>query len=181
MGESIALPATEPAKLAEAICSVVTEDALYAQRLREGAKAAAAASDDAGARRFTALLELGYLVASADGLDPNERAALARLLEAVTGSAVDQATLERHFEDLSKGVDMLGRRERMGRAAADLDDVTTAPEAIGFAAAVSMADGRLDAAEIDALVELGAHCAISKEIVWDLVSDVARRVEEKLR
>src|SRR5262249_11811114 len=101
MGESIALPASEPSKLAEAIRAVVTEDAFYAARLREGAKAAAAGSDDAPARRFTALLELGYLVASADGLDPSERAALARLLEAVTGSAVDQPTLERHFEDLA--------------------------------------------------------------------------------
>src|SRR5258707_323609 len=61
--------------------------------LREGAAAVRAESDDVKPRHFQSMLELGYLVASADGFADAERHALAALLEQITGSAVNHDEL----------------------------------------------------------------------------------------
>lgn len=151
--------------------------------IREGARQSAgdAPSDPAIARRFQTLLELGWLVASADGFADSERASLASLLERVVGSALDRATLELHFQDLEDGVERLGRRERLARRAADLDGLEAAEEAIGLVATIALADGVLSDPEHAVLTELGARVGLSAERVGTLVADAARQVQDGLR
>ncbi len=56
---------------------------------------------------------------------------------------VNRSELEIHLKDLEDGCAMLGRRERLRRAAADFDDQLGRKEAIGFTALVAVADGTL--------------------------------------
>jgi tellurite resistance protein len=178
----VQLPVAEPVRLAAAVFSVVIEDERRAAKLRAGAQQSVAdePADIETARRFQTLLELGYLVASADGFAEEERGSLAALLETVTGAAVDQEILQQHFRDLDDAVATLGRRERIARVAADLEDTETAEEAIGLAAAIAMADGCLTRAEHQVLLELGEHVKVSPERIGTLVQEIAARVEGKL-
>ena len=130
---------------------------------------------------FRTVLELGYLAASADGLAESERGSLARLLETITGAAVHRGVLERHFADFDDTVASLGRRERLARAAAELEGRGAAEEAIALAALISMADGRLAAPELEVLEELGGHLSVAPPRVRALVDDLAGRVEARLR
>jgi tellurite resistance protein len=126
-------------------------------RLQQSATAAIQQSNEAEARYFQSILELAYLVASSDGFVEAEQRALADLLEQVTGAAVSHAALELHFKDLEDACSVLGRKERLRRAAADFDDAIGRDEALGFAALVALADGKLREPEAEALLEL-AHC-----------------------
>ena len=179
----VELPDVEPARRAAAIHAVATEDGSRAARLRQGARASVTEAADAegNARAFQTTLELGYLVASADGFADAERASLSQLLESITGAAVDHATLTLHFLDLDEAVEALGRRERLARAAADIDGTEAAEEAVSLAALIAMSDGRISAKELEVLVELGAHVSLDEERVRTLVNEVAGRVEAQLR
>jgi tellurite resistance protein len=148
-----------------------------------GAKEAAkgTADDRAAAGYFQSLLEVGYLVASADGLAPEERDALAQLVEHATVSAVNRETLRLHFDDLGAGSDMLGRRERLARVAADLETPEARDEAIRFGTLVGIADGTLDPAEMDVLWELGSHFSLQPDEVTTIIESVASGIEEVLR
>src|SRR5262245_32833419 len=128
------------------------------------------------ANRFMAVLELGYLAASADGLDTRERDTIATTLEQVTGIGFDHDAFEAHFADLDAAVSMLGRRERLARTAAEFDNDDTRADAIRFAALVAMADGRLCAPELEVLNEAGGHFAWSADKVRGLVTEAAGRV-----
>jgi tellurite resistance protein len=197
MGElsrGIELPRAAPERLAAAVHAVMNDHNARSQTLVEGrlpppsrlrAGAAATAQPDPSnldvARYFQGLLELGYLVASADGLAGTEREALAALLEQVSGSVVDRQALLLHFGDLDAATEVLGRRERLVRVAAQFADEASRTEAIGFAALVAMADGRLDASEVEVLMELGAQFGMNERQVDLEVRGIARRVEERLR
>src|SRR5215510_11761339 len=111
--------------------------------------------------KFLGVIELGYLAASGDGLDRSERDVLADVLERATGRTIDHAAFEAHFADLDAAVAMLGRRERLARTAAEFDNDDTRADAIRFAALVAMADGRLQAQELEVLNEAGGHFAWS--------------------
>jgi tellurite resistance protein len=126
--------------------------------------------------RFMAVLELGYLTASADGLDDAEREALATTLGNVTGIGFDHDAFAAHFADLDAAVDSLGRRERLARTAADLDTDDARADAIRFAALVAMCDGTLRGAELEVLHECGGHFTWSTDKVRGLVDDAAARV-----
>jgi tellurite resistance protein len=126
------------------------------------------------------LLELGYLVASADGFADEERDALADLLEHATGKGVVHDELDLHFRDLEDACQMLGRRERLRRAAADFDGKEGHEEAVGFAALVALADGKLAGAENAALAELGSHFGFDDARVNEIVSGVVSRVKAAL-
>lgn len=177
------LRASDPARLANAVHAVVLADQEHAARLRAGAEQSVAErpTDRAIAVRFQTMLELGYLVASADGFADAERSSLARLLESITGSVVDRVALERHFRDLDAAVAALGRRERLARLAAELDDHVARVEAVRLAALIAMADGRLGGAELGVLLELGGHLAISEDLIRNLVGAVAERVKAELQ
>src|SRR5262245_31092341 len=101
------------------------------------------------ANRFMAALELGYLAASADGLDARERDTIATTLEKVTGIGFDHDAFAAHFADLDAAVAMLGRRERLARTAAEFDSDDSRANAIRFAALVAMAGGTLPAPELE--------------------------------
>jgi tellurite resistance protein len=146
-------------------------------QLRAGADATRGGADDQQARTFQSILELGYLVASADGFAEEERSALAALLEQATGAAVNREELELHFRDLDEGVAMLGRRERLRRAAADFDDALGRTHAITFTALIAVADGVLGQPEIEALAELGKCFELPLAEVLEIVEGVAREVE----
>ncbi len=126
--------------------------------------------------RFESVLELGYLAASADGLDDAERGALADLLTEASGKTLDHAAFELHFRELDQAVEMLGRRERLARTAADFEDDGSRADAIRFAALVAMADGALHAPELAVLVEAGACFDWNAEKVRGLVDDAAARL-----
>jgi hypothetical protein len=128
---------------------------------------------------LVALLELGYLAASADGLDASERDALAKILEGATGKAIDQATFTAHFSDLDSAVAMLGRRERLARTAAEFADDAARTKAIEFAALVSMADGKLHEHELGVLAEAASHFEWGADRVKGIVEQLASRVGGK--
>jgi hypothetical protein len=179
----VELPAVPPEQLAAAVRAMLGEGGEMAplpssaRLAADGAAAVAAGGDDAdGARRFQALVELGYLAASADGLDPAERDALATLIERLTGNAVDHATLAQHLADLDAAAAMLGRHERLARVAADLGDGDRRDEALGFAALVAMADGKLHGAELEVLDELGGCFGLAPGEVRAIVDRVADAV-----
>jgi tellurite resistance protein len=126
--------------------------------------------------QFMAALELGYLAASADGLDVTERASIANALERVTGIGYDQAAFAAHFGDLDEAVAALGRRERLARTAAEFDSDEQREGVIQFAALVAMADGVLHAPELVVLEEAGSHFKWDAERIRRLVNDAAARL-----
>jgi tellurite resistance protein len=125
------------------------------------------------AEYFQSLLELGYLVASADGLALQERVALAALVEEATGSVVARDMMQRHFTDLDGGAEVLGRRERLARVASNFEDRAAREEAMSFAALIAIADGKLADPEARVLLELGEHFSFSEEEVKAVLSQVA--------
>lgn len=129
---------------------------------------------------FFAVLELGYLAASADGLDDRERATLADVLAQATGTKIDRATFDAHFQDLETAVAALGRRERLARSAADLETADARANAIRFAALVAMADGKLDPDELAVLAEAGGFFELAATDVRALVDDAAARIGGKV-
>jgi tellurite resistance protein len=149
-------------------------------QLRAGAESTRGGADDQQARTFQSILELGYLVASADGFAEEERKALAALLEQATGAAVNREEMELHFKDLDEAVAMLGRRERLRRAAAEFDDALGRTYAVTFTALIAVADGELGQPEIEALAELGSCFELPVTEVLEIVEGVARELERTL-
>jgi tellurite resistance protein len=135
----------------------------HSNKLREGAEHTLKDQADASARYFQALLEVGYLVASADGLAEDERHALSELLEDATGAAVDRAAFELHFSDLDAATAMLGRHERLRRTAEEFEDRAAQEEALAFGILVAVADGELADPEQDALNELATHFGFTQQ------------------
>jgi hypothetical protein len=126
--------------------------------------------------RFIAALELGYLAASADGLDDRERDTIASTLEKVTGIGFDHDSFTEHFADLDGAVEALGRRERLARTAAEFETDEARADAIRFAALVAMADGALNNAELVVLCEAGSHFKWADDKVRGIVTEAAERV-----
>jgi hypothetical protein len=153
-GVIVQLPEDAVARLSTAIAALVPQDA----------------------SRFLAVLELGYLAASADGLDAKEREALATTLERVSGIDFDHDTFAAHFADLDAAVSALGRRERLARTAAEFDTDDARADAIRFAALIAMCDGTLRAPELEVLNEAGGHFSWTTDKVHGLVTDAAARV-----
>lgn len=176
-------PSTDGAKLERAVLALVQQDAARVAWLRAGAASSVAdvPTDPAAAARFQTMLELAYLVASADGFADAERVSLAALLERITGAAVDHATLELHFRDLDDAVALLGRRERLARAAADLETPAQGEEAIALIAMVALSDGHISTPEYEALVELGRHAEVGSDRVRALVESTVQRLEAQLQ
>lgn len=135
--------------------------------------AAIAALVPKDSNRFIAALELGYLTASADGLDERERDSIATTLEKVTGIGFNHDSFAEHFADLDAAVDMLGRRERLARTAADFESDDARANAIRFAALVAMADGTLHESEMTVLVEAGSHFSWPEARIRGLVDEAA--------
>ena len=133
---------------------------------------AALATRDEDRARFLSALELGYLAASADGLDASERDLLATTLERATGATIDQAAFAAHFADLDAGVESLGRRERLARTAADFDTEESRADAIRIAALIAMADGTLHGPELGVLVEAAVHFEWPPDRVRSLIDGV---------
>lgn len=148
--------------------------------LKHGAEATLQDEDVVSSTYFVSILELAYLVASADGFAEEERHTLAGLLERLTGDALAHDALELHFKDLDDAVEMLGRRERLRRAAEDFVDSTRQHEALGFAAVVALADGKLADPENAALTELGGHFGFSPEETANVVGGIVQRVRTEL-
>ena len=153
-GVIVQLPGEAVTRLAAAIATLVPSDS----------------------NRLMAVLELGYLAASADGLDASEREALATTLERVTGIGYDHDAFAAHFADLEAAVAALGRRERVARTAAEFESDDTRADAIRFAALVAMCDGTLRAPELEVLNEAATYFRWSEDKVHGLVTDAAARV-----
>jgi tellurite resistance protein len=177
------------ARLQRAVRAVVEGQGLLPRERRSlpridplpaGAEARRRDGDAVESKYFQSILELGYLVASADGFAPQEGQALAALLEQVTGEAVNQSALEGYLKDLEAGCAKLGRRERLRRAAADYGDQLGRKEAIGFTALVAVADGTLADAELEALRELGSCFDFGKETVDHIVLTIARHIDRAI-
>ncbi len=126
--------------------------------------------------RFLSILELGYLAASADGLDENERHQIASTLERVTNIRFDEEALAAHFADLDEACELFGRRERLARTAADFETEDTRADAIRFAALVAMADGVLHVDELEVLNEAGSYFKWGGDKIREIVGDAAARV-----
>jgi DNA-binding CsgD family transcriptional regulator len=153
-----------------------------AERVVSGAESSSEEQDGEGeeAVYFQSLLELGYLVASADGLDEREREMLALLVERITESRVDRERLLLHFADLDQTSDWLGRPERLIRMAANFEDLLSREEALSFAALVALADGELTDAEMQVLLELGKHLSLSETAVRETAHRVVASIKREL-
>jgi hypothetical protein len=127
-------------------------------------------------QQFIASLELGYLAASADGLDARERERIASTLQDVTGIGFDRLAFSEHFADLDHAVAALGRRERLARTAAEFETDEARTAVIKFAALVAMADGVLHEAELVVLQEAASHFHWDAERVRALVTEAAGAV-----
>jgi tellurite resistance protein len=149
-------------------------------KLADGARESGQEEATVASTYFQSLLEIGYLVASADGFAKEEGHALAELLSTVTGSRVSVDALELHFEDLAQACEALGRRERLRRAAEDFDDGLGRGEALGFAALVAVADGRLAPPEAATLKELAQHFGLTDAQLGEAVNDVITRLRSEL-
>jgi tellurite resistance protein len=174
----ISLPHEGPKQLAAAVrTALIDQEAQFtegaAQTLSGDAYAAAA-------RRFQATLEIGYLVASADGFANEERESLADLLEQVTGFAVDHHTLALHFKDLDAAVDQLGRRERLARLADQLTELGDVEQTIEAVVTIAMADGTLSVPEHAVLAELGGHIGLADDAVSTIIDGSANRLKKAL-
>jgi tellurite resistance protein len=177
----VELPTADPERLALAVQETVMARSDLAEELRRGAEQSMLGEHDvAVARHFQTCLELGYLVASADGFAAEERVSLAALLEGVVRPAIHSDVLDMHFRDLEESVVLLGRSQRLARAAAEVQPGKNAEEAVMLVALIAMADGRLGRAEYDVIEELGRHTKVESTRVRELVSEVAREVEARL-
>ena len=179
----VTFPDADPQRLAEAVKNALLARADLAEHLHIGAEHSLADAEviDDDARRFQTFLELGYLVASADGFADEERDSLSSLLEAVTQKAIDHDVLDLHFKDLDDGVTMLGRSHRLARSAAELETTEDKEEAIELVALIAMADGTLAGTEHDVLVRLAELTSVSAERLDEIVQGAAARVKEGLQ
>lgn len=178
----VAFPDVDAERLLAALAAAVTGDGPRAVRLRTSASQCVVdePSDLAAARWFQSLVELAYLVASADGFSPEERGSLALLIERATGRTVDRELLERHLAVLEAQTDDFGRHQRFARAAAEVSDQPSVDDALAFAALVAMADGQMARPEHEALLELAHHLDIEpvqvEALIGVLVEDVKGRL-----
>lgn len=143
-----------------------------AQRLEAGQHAFAN-----GLQAVQPIVELGYLVASADGFAVQERQALAALLEEATGVAVDRGELESLIKSVEESCATLGRVQHLRRAAASLNGVFGRERALGASTLVAIADGTLAEAELEALRELGACFDIATSTVDHIALTIARHID----
>jgi tellurite resistance protein len=178
----VAFPEVDPERLLAALCAAVTGDEPRAVRLRTSASQCVVdqPSDVTAARWFQSLVELAYLVASADGFSAHERGSLALLIERATGRAVEHELLERQLGSLEEQAEAFGRHQRFARAAAEVRDQPSVDDALAFAALVAMADGRLAATEHDALLELAGHLHIEPVQVDALIGVLVEDVKGRL-
>jgi tellurite resistance protein len=184
---AVSLQGVAPDKLRGALEALMqgASDALAdrmpsAAELAGGAKATLADGDATAAAQFQSMLEIGYLVASADGFADEERHALAELLSHVLGTTVTVDQLDLHFKDLAEGVEMLGRHERLLRAAADFEGGLHRGRALGFAALVALADGTLAEPEAAVLRELGGLLGLREQEAEQAVTSVIDRIKAQL-
>jgi tellurite resistance protein len=178
----VTLPDVGTDRLANAVQAAVMARSPLADELRHGAELSVRGepNDVATAKRFQTYLELGYLVASADGFAEQERASLAALLEGVTQSAIDHEVLDHHFQDLGDSVQLLGRSQRLARAAADVE-AGTGEEAIGLVTLIALADGVLGKDEHQVLHDLGRYTDVPPERVDALIDEAVAQVKERLQ
>ncbi|MBX3129217.1 MAG: TerB family tellurite resistance protein [Polyangiaceae bacterium] len=169
----------EQAALRAAVCTAL-DVAEAAEALKHGAHAVKHDEATTEAARFVSLLEVAYLVASADGFADEECAALADLLEQATGREATADVLETHFRDLEAACSVLGRRERLRRAAADFTDDASRKDALGFAVLVALADGKLAEPEADVLSELCSDLGMAEGVAAAAVTEVVGRLRAAL-
>ncbi len=151
------------------------------ETLQGAATAAHEANDDDRAWYFQSLLELSYIVASADGFADEERRTLAVLLEQVTGAATGTDELTLHFKDLDSAIRMLGKGERLRRAAAQFETERARAEALSFVTVVAASDGELADVERDVLDELGSLLTLEKTAAAKIVDGVLGELERAMK
>lgn len=176
----LTLPDAPPEQLQAAVESVMRAQS---DELRRGAAEAQKADNVRDPRvlaRFLALLEVAYLTASADGLADGEREALAHAIENATGGAIDAPMLLTHFADLDDAAEILGRRERLSRTAANFASEDEREQALAFASVVAMADGQLAETELSVLVAMGAQFDFSAARVQAVAQGIAKQIVEAL-
>jgi tellurite resistance protein len=186
------LPACDADRLAAAVRKVVERQALESAAASVGprslqgrlpptallasgaAKLESADPEDAEAvRHFHALLEAGYLVAAADGLDDRERAALSGLIAEVTGSSLTGERLGALFAGFEQRRTAQGLESRLAQVAGAFEDFVAREEALGFAALVAIGDCTLSQKEAVALQAFGARLGFSVGEVQAVLDSVA--------
>lgn len=181
---AVELPRVAPERLRAAIEQLLlagtSAPESLGQRLKSGARAVTNEVDSTPARYFQALLEVSYLVASADGFADEERDALARMLEHATSRAVTHDVLELHFRDLDESAALLGRAERLLRAASDFEEESSKLDALRFAALVALSDGRLGEPEVTALYDLARGLALGEAQATGALEPLVRELEQAL-
>jgi tellurite resistance protein len=183
----VALPDASPEALKSAVAAVLGARAEAVslpdelrQRLPSVERLRASAEEGSDARFFLAALEMGYLVAAADGVDAREQAALGELISRVTGLALDPATLAGHFRAFDEAARSTSRTARVESITERLRDFVEREEALGFAALVAMADHHFARKEARALIELGEALGFTVGEVQVLLDSLVEAIRQAL-
>jgi tellurite resistance protein len=134
---------------------------------------------DAANARALALLEAPYLVASADGLDAEERQALSALISHLVGSAPPERVCD-VLDWLDERLAEDGLQARMERVAASFETRAEREQVLGFAALLALADRHLELEEQNALLRLGDVLGFRQAEVQMLVHKISLRLERAM-
>ncbi len=129
---------------------------------------------------ITALIEVAYLVAAADGLDEIERSALATLVSETVGPAVNAEAVQVLFDDFGRKREEQGEAARLEAVSAHFRERHEREEAMSFGVLVAMSDRVLASAEQDTLIALGKHFEFKRGVTLLIAHQVAGALERAL-
>jgi hypothetical protein len=135
--------------------------------------AAGEVEDPEAARYFRAIVEVCFLVASADGLAEEEKAAVAELIACACGEAFGADKAAALFDAFAALLVAEGLERRLDAVVAELEGYLAREEAMSFAALVAVADRALGDRELAVLVAFGKRCGFSFGEVQALIQQVA--------
>jgi hypothetical protein len=135
--------------------------------------AAKQADDEEAARYFRAIVEICCLVAAADGVADEERAAVAELIACASGEAFEPDKAAALFTGFADLLAAEGLEKRLDAVVEQLDGFLAREEAMSFAALVAVADRALGDRELAVLVAFGKRCGFSFGEVQQLIHEVA--------
>lgn len=127
----------------------------------------------------TPILDLGVLVANADGqVDPDERAVLLDVFQALLETNVSAAQVDHLIRASVEVIELAGVDARIRLVGAILDDCHAAEPGIRVALAVAYASEGLSAAERDVIDRVADAASLPRERVSELAEEFARHAEQ---
>lgn len=134
---------------------------------------------DRGGYNPTPILDLGVLVANADGaVDPDERAVLLDIFQALLETNLSAGQVDHLVSASLEVIQLAGVDARIRLVGAILDDCHAAEQGIQVALAVAYASEGLSPAERDVIDRVADAASLPRERVAKLAAEFARLAEE---